>query len=228
MSEPLRVALVCEGPTDKIVLAAILPGLLRRPVVVTMVQPMEGQRSAMRRRIPVLFTSSSATASRITSRARGRPRRLSRSIASSSTTVMPFMSKAPRPQIVPSASVRPAKGGWLQRSASADATSRWLTRHRGPSPLGAVAGRRAMRFARPSPRSCSSAATPSASKRRARYSAAAASAPGGFVVSSRRRSTSRPRASAWAAGQSTAAKGSAAGSCRRGAPSGGAGCRAGR
>ena len=41
MSEPLRVALVCEGPTDKIVLAAILPGLLRRPVVVTMVQPME-------------------------------------------------------------------------------------------------------------------------------------------------------------------------------------------
>ena len=45
MSEPLRVALVCEGPTDKIVLSAILPGLLGRPVVVTMVQPMEEELS---------------------------------------------------------------------------------------------------------------------------------------------------------------------------------------
>lgn len=39
MSEPLRVALVAEGPTDAIVIEAALKALLPRPFVLTQIQP---------------------------------------------------------------------------------------------------------------------------------------------------------------------------------------------
>lgn len=41
MSEPLRVGLVCEGPTDKIVLEALLGEIVDRDVVVALLQPTE-------------------------------------------------------------------------------------------------------------------------------------------------------------------------------------------
>ena len=39
MSEPLRIALVTEGPTDRIVLGALLPAVLGRDVVISAVHP---------------------------------------------------------------------------------------------------------------------------------------------------------------------------------------------